>query len=137
MGIDVNVRMTDDRKKAILTFAPESGLTGTLEVDQSELEGFLQLFSSLHWVMAEGQQLPEITGMKLKPAYQFKWAVQKDMDKQQSLLAFQHPGYGALGFMLSDEQVKEYIKALQKSLKLKAPVSTVRKTTKAKSASTK
>lgn len=121
MAIDMNIRITEDRKKTILTFSPESGVTGELELNQLELANLISALGSVRWTMAEGQKIAEITGAKIQPAYQTKWAVQKDTLKEETLLAFQHPGYGPVGFVLSDKQIKEYIKALQKGLKIKKP----------------
>lgn len=119
MAIDVNIRITEDRKKTILTFSPDSGVTGQLELNQLELDNLIQALGSVRWMMAEGQKIAEITGAHIKPAYQTKWAIQKNIEKAETLLAFQHPGFGPLGFVLSDQQVKEYVKALQKGLKIK------------------
>lgn len=119
MAIDVNIRITEDRRKTVLTFSPGSGVTGQLELNQLELENLIQALGSIRWMMIEGQQIAEITGTKIKPAYQTKWAIQKNVEKQETLLAFQHPGFGPLGFVLSDQQIKEYVKALQKGLKIK------------------
>lgn len=122
MAIDVNIRITEDRKKTILTFSPESGVTGQLELSQVELDNLLAALGSVRWAMAEGQSIPDITGVKIRPVYQTKWAIQKDTLKDETFLAFQHPGYGPVGFVLSDKQIKEYVKALQKGLKMKKSV---------------
>lgn len=122
MAIDVNIRVTEDRKKVLLTFAPDSGVSGTLGLSQPELEQLITVLGSVRWMMAEGQQLPEISGAKIQPAHQTKWAVQKDPSKAETLLAFQHPGYGPVGFLLADKQVREYVTALQKGLKIKKEI---------------
>ncbi len=119
MAIDVNIRIIDDRRKTVLTFSPDSGVKGDLELNLLELENLIQALGSVHWMMVEGQKLADITGVTIKPAYQTKWAIQKNVVKGETLLAFQHPGYGPVGFVLTDPQIKEYLKALQKGLKIK------------------
>lgn len=119
MSVNVNIKISDDRQKATLTFSGEGEPEGKLDLTQAELEDLIRVLGIVHWSMADGKPVPDIKGAKIKPAYQTKWAIQKDKDSPGTLLAFQHPGYGAVGFVLADQQVREYSKALQKSLKIK------------------
>lgn len=117
MSININIRITEDHKKTILTFGTEDESQNSVELSQGELSDLIQVLGTIHWAMAEGQALPDITGAQLKAVYQTKWAIQKDMNTKGTLLAFQHPGYGPVGFVLSDDQLKEYARGIQKSLK--------------------
>ncbi|MDI2090957.1 hypothetical protein [Commensalibacter oyaizuii] len=119
MSTDINIKISEDRKKITLTFKDGKIEEKPLELNQAELEDLIRVLGTVRWAMAEGQKLPEITGAHIKPAYQTKWAVQRDNNVNGTLLAFQHPGYGAVGFVLSDTQLKDYTRALQKSLKIK------------------
>ncbi|CAI3922819.1 unnamed protein product [Commensalibacter communis] len=123
MAIDINIKIADDRTKATLTFSDETNPGSKIDLTQAELEDLIRVLGIVNWSMADGKPIPDIKGAKIKPAYQTKWAIQKDKDTTGTLLAFQHPGYGAVGFVLSDQQTKEYTKALQKSLKVKRSAS--------------
>lgn len=122
MAININIKLSEDREKATLTFPSDNDSEAKIDLIQAELEDLIRVLGILHWSMAEGKSIPAIKGAKLKPAYQTNWAIQKDKDSTGTLLAFQHPGYGAVGFVLSEQQTKEYTKALQKSMRVKRPI---------------
>lgn len=122
MSVNINIKISDDRQKTTLTFSGGGDPEAKIDLTQDELEDLIRVLGIVHWSLADGKPIPDIKGAKIKPAYQTKWAIQKDKDSSGTLLAFQHPGYGAVGFVLADQQVKDYAKALQKSLKLKKPV---------------
>lgn len=119
MAIDINIKLSEDRQNTTLTFTSGEDAPSKIDLTQAELEDLIRVLGILHWSMAEGKAIPEIKGAKIKPAYQTNWAIQKDKDSAGTLLAFQHPGYGAVGFVLSEQQIKEYTKALQKSMRVK------------------
>lgn len=119
MAIDINIKLSDDRTSTTLTFTDGDEAPSKVDLTQAELEDLIRVLGIVHWSMADGKPVPDIKGAKLKPAYQTNWAVQKDPETEGTLLAFQHPGYGAVGFVLADQQIKEYTKALQKSMRIK------------------
>ncbi|CAI3954042.1 MULTISPECIES: hypothetical protein [Commensalibacter] len=122
MSVDINIKLSEDREKTTLTFSGGGDPEAKIDLTQKELEDLIRVLGIVHWSMADGKPIPEIKGAQLKPAYQTKWAIQRDKDTLGTLLAFQHPGYGAVGFVLADDQAKEFAKALQKSVRLKKPI---------------
>ncbi|CAK7192334.1 hypothetical protein COMNV_00527 [Commensalibacter sp. Nvir] len=119
MSVNINIKISEDKTKLALGFLSDGLETKKIELSQKELEDFIRVLGTMRWAMAEGQKIPDIAGAKLVPAKQVKWAVQVSEGNDSTLLAFQHPAYGPVGFMLGDKEIKEYFEAVQKIIEIK------------------
>lgn len=113
MAAYFNIQLSEDKKNVTLDFLPESGVSGSLKLSPDQLSEFIRVLGIVRWAIAEGQVLPDIMGAEIKPAYQTRWAIQEETLSESVLMAFQHPGYGPVGFVIPPDDVKIMIKALQ------------------------
>ena len=55
---------------------------------------------------------PPIEGAPLTPVFQTSWVVQPEALTEGSVIAFQHPAFGPVGFVLPPADIEKVVRAL-------------------------
>ncbi|EHH68960.1 hypothetical protein GMO_02670 [Gluconobacter morbifer G707] len=110
----MQVTRSEDGQKILLSFLENSGLTGSIELDENQLGQLITSLGAAHASLMEGKTLPPITGARFNPVYKTNWALQIDTLTEGSLLAFQHPAYGPVGVVFGPKDTDQLISGLQK-----------------------
>jgi len=101
---------------ATLTFLPESGASGRLILDVDQLTRLIQSLGKTRAAMNMGKPIPEVYGVFLRAVVDTKWYTESEGLTDGSLLAFQHPEFGPVGFVLPRDQVAYLVSLLTSQL---------------------
>jgi len=108
----MRVSVTADGRSATLSLLPESGVNGEIPLTLDQLS---QLIASLGQaraaIVAKIPPVP-IEGAPLTPVFGTSWAVQPEALTEGSVIAFQHPAYGPVGFVLPPADTEKVVRAL-------------------------
>jgi len=66
--------------------------------------------------LVANEPVPPITGAAITPVFATQWAVQPEALTEGSVIAFQHPAYGPVGFVLQAADAERVIRALTNHL---------------------
>ena len=112
----LEVTVAEDVSHATLTFLPPSGLGGSLELSLSQITTLIQHLGNARSRLVANEPIPPITGAAITPVFATQWAVQPEALTEGSVIAFQHPAYGPVGFVLQAADAQRVIRALTNHL---------------------
>lgn len=105
-----------DNGLTTVTFLPASGASGQLVLSLEQLTKFIQKLGEVRGVMVEGIEPPEIG--KVKGVFNTRWYTRFEGLTEGSLLAFQHPEFGPVGFVFPRDQVAYLVSLLSQQLEI-------------------
>lgn len=105
----MRVAVSKDTQNATLTLLPESGLDGEISLS---LDQITQLIFGLGQARATMVQNLPIPGVHFNPVFKTRWVVQPEALTEGSVIAFQHPAYGPVGFVLPASAIEKVVRAL-------------------------
>lgn len=108
----MRVSVTNDAQSATLTLLPESGLEGEISLTLDQITQLIFGLGQARATMMQKFPVPPIEGAHLNPVFQTQWVVQPEALTEGSVIAFQHPAYGPVGFVLPAEAVEKVVRAL-------------------------
>ena len=112
----LEVTVAEDASHATLTFLPPSGLDGSLELSLVQLTMLIQHLGNARSRLVANEPIPPITGAAITPVFATQWAVQPEALTEGSVIAFQHPAYGPVGFVLQAADAQRVVRALSNHL---------------------
>jgi hypothetical protein len=112
----MSVTVSEDGTAARLTFLPASGVEGALDLTVEQLTTLIQALGTARARMLAGHSFPPLEGASVQAVVNPPWRVQPEALTEGSMLAFQHPGYGALGFVLQAADVEKMVRTLTNHL---------------------
>ena len=112
----LEVTVAGDASHATLTFLPPSGLGGSLELSLVQLTTLIQHLGNARSRLVANEPIPSITGAAITPVFATQWAVQPEALTEGSVIAFQHPAYGPVGFVLQAADAQRVVRALSNHL---------------------
>ena len=115
-GPRLEVTVAEDVSHATLTFLPPSGLGGSLELSLSQITTLIQHLGNARSRLVANEPIPPITGAAINPVFATQWAVQPEALTEGSVIAFQHPAYGPVGFVLQAAEAQRVVRALTNHL---------------------
>lgn len=115
-GPRLEVTVAEDVSHATLTFLPPSGLGGSLELSLSQITTLIQHLGNARSRLVANEPIPPITGAAITPVFATQWAVQPEALTEGSVIAFQHPAYGPVGFVLQTADAQRVVRALSNHL---------------------
>ena len=110
----MQVTRSEDGQKIILSFLDGSGLTGDISLDEAQLNQLITSLGMARTALLEKRPPAPIEGARFAPVYKTNWALQIDALTEGSLLAFQHPAYGPVGFVFTPSDAEQLLRGLQK-----------------------
>ena len=108
----LQVTVSDDRQEATLMMLPESGLEGEVKFSLDQLSQLIASLGQARAAMLEKRAVPPMEGAPFTPIYKTQWAVQPEALTEGSIIAFQHPAYGPVGFVLPPSDIEKVVRAL-------------------------
>lgn len=108
----MQVTVSDDRQQATLALLPESGLEGEIPLTLDQLSQLIATLGHARAAMLDKRPMPSMEGATFTPVYKTKWAVRPEALTEGSVIAFQHPAYGPVGFVLPPSDVEKVVRAL-------------------------
>ena len=108
----MSVTLSDDGATAQLNFLPASGMEGRIELTLDQLTSLIQALATARARMMSGQAVTPLEAASVQAIVNPPWRVQPEALTEGSMLAFHHPGFGALGFVLKAADVERMVRAL-------------------------
>lgn len=112
----MQVTVAEDGRTAELGFLPASGLSGELSLTQDQVISLMAALATARARMAQVNPEPPMEQQQLKAVVNPRWLTRPEALTEGSLLAFQHPGYGPVGFALPAPEVERLVRALSSHL---------------------
>lgn len=112
----LEVTVAEDVSHATLTFLPASGVAGSLDLSLSQITTLIQHLGNARSRLVASAPIPPITGAAITPVFATQWAVQPEALTEGSVIAFQHPAYGPVGFVLQAAEAQRVVRALTNHL---------------------
>jgi len=122
----MRVTVDDDGALARLNFLPPSGIGGELDLTLEQLTLLIQALAAARARMLVGRPAPSLDSVPVQAIVNPPWRVQPEALTEGSMLAFLHPGFGALGFVLGAPDVEKVIRALTTHLAMVRSTETAR-----------
>ena len=110
------VAVAEDASHATLTLLPPSGLDGSLTLSLSQITMLIQHLGAARSRLLANKPIPPITGAAIAPVFATQWTVQPEALTEGSVIAFQHPAYGPVGFVLQAADAERVVRALTNHL---------------------
>lgn len=108
----LRISFAPDRETVTIEFLPASGATGMITVDADQLLKFVRTLGSVRSTMVEGQPIPPLKGQSVDAVFSTEWYIEPGLMGEASQIAFQHPGFGPLGFLVPIDQVPAMLQIL-------------------------
>jgi hypothetical protein len=108
----IRVSTSEEKHTAQIELLPASGLSGTLEFSLEQLTNLIQALGHARTALVAKTPVPPIEGATVNPVYTTRWAVQPEALTEGSVIAFQHPAYGPVAFVLPPADAEKVVRAL-------------------------
>ncbi len=112
----MRVSLSDDRAEATLEMLPASGMTGQITLTLEQITTLIARLGQARATMIGKVSPPPLEGVPLNPVFGTRWAVQPEALTEGSILAFQHPAYGPVAFVLPPTDVEKVVRTLTSHL---------------------
>ena len=112
----MRVSLSDDQQEASLELLPPSGLQGEIKLTLEQLSTLIARLGQARATMVAKSAAPPIEGTPLNPVYGTRWAVQPEALTEGSVIAFQHPAFGPVAFVLPPSDVEKVVRTLTSHL---------------------
>ncbi len=113
--ISVSLGGTEEEPEALLTLLPSSGAEGTVALSPPQLA---ELIAALGEARAriQGGKRPRLDMNAAQVVVGPAWIVRPEALTEGSMLAFAHPAYGTVGFILPAADIERMVRALTSHL---------------------
>jgi hypothetical protein len=118
--LGVGVRLSDDRNVAELEIVVDDRPLEPVLMDLDQLTKFVTLLGEVRTRMLEGRPKMDLKGHEVRTVNHPHWVIQV-AQIDGSLLAFDHPGFGPVGFAIPRSEVAEMVRVLNAHLALPSP----------------
>ncbi|WP_419730510.1 hypothetical protein [Lichenicola sp.] len=108
----MQVAVSDDRRLATLKLLPESGMDGEIPLTLEQISQLIATLGQARAAMQDKRAVPPMEGASFTPIYKTKWTVQPEALTEGSIIAFQHPAFGPVGFVLPPADIEKVVRAL-------------------------
>lgn len=108
-GPRMNVSIDGD--EAVLTLLEGSGATGAVRLNGAQLLELIRGLGSARAAMVAGKALP-LDAQGVQAVVSPAWTVRPEALTEGSMMAFAHPAYGTVGFVLAAAEVERMVRAL-------------------------
>ncbi|MCQ8241955.1 hypothetical protein [Rhizosaccharibacter radicis] len=112
MSARMQVSVSEDRQTATLALLPGSGLEGKLDLSFDQLSQLINSLGQVRAAMQGARAVPPMEGASITPVFNTPWTVRPEALTEGSVIAFQHPAFGPVGFVLAPPDVEKVVRAL-------------------------
>ena len=104
-----------DGEGAVLSFLPGSGAEGAITLSAEQLQEVIAGLGAVRAQLLAGRQ-PRLDMGAVQAVVGAAWTVRPEAMTEGSMLAFAHPAYGTVGFVLPASDVERMVRALTSHL---------------------
>lgn len=115
-GPRMRVELAENHQGATLTLLPASGLEGSIALNPRQLTELIQALGAVRSALVAGTPAPPLEGSNLNAAVGPRWLIAPDARTDGSMLAFQHPAYGAVAAIFLRPEVEKIVRLLSNHL---------------------
>ncbi len=108
----MKVSLSADLLEASLELLPASGLQGEIKLTLEQIGTLIARLGQARATMVAKLPPPPLEGVPLNPVFGTRWAVQPEALTEGSVVAFQHPAYGPVAFVLPPPEVEKIVRTL-------------------------
>ena len=108
----MRVSVADDAQSANLSLLPDSGVEGEISLSLDQITQLIFGLGQARAAMVQKIPVPPIEGAHFNPVFKTQWVVQPEALTEGSVIAFQHPAYGPVGFVLPASAIEKVVRAL-------------------------
>ena len=112
MSARMRVTVASDAHSATLSLLPDSGLEGDIALNLDQITQLIFGLGQARAAMMHNVPIPPIEGAHFNPVFKTQWVVQPETMTEGSVIAFQHPAYGPVGFVLPAAAIEKVVRAL-------------------------
>ncbi len=112
----MRVSVSADLREASLELLPASGLQGEIKLNLEQIGTLIARLGQARATMVAKMAPPPIDGIPLNPVYGTRWVVQPEALTEGSVIAFQHPAYGPVAFVLPAPELEKVVRTLTSHL---------------------
>ena len=109
--IEVGVRISEDRGTAEIELVADGQPSKPLQLDLDQLTNLIGLLGEIRAHMLEGRPKLKLEGRDVRTVDRPNWYIQVARI-DGSLLAFDHPAFGPVGFAIPKPEVAEIVRLL-------------------------
>jgi hypothetical protein len=114
----MSVSLADDKKNAVLRLLPASGMDGAVVLNLEQLTELIQALGTVRAALVAQTPQPPLEGTQLKAAFDPRWLISPEALTEGSMMAFQHPNYGPVAFVLPRREVEKVVRLLSNHLSI-------------------
>ncbi len=108
----IDVSVSEDRKVARIELVSSRAQQASAELTLDQVTKLVASLGQARAAMVENLPVPSIDGVAINPIYVTQWAVQPEARTEGSVIAFQHPAFGPVGFVLNTHDAERVVRAL-------------------------
>ncbi len=108
----LGVQVSPDGAQATLTLPLPDGGKLDLQLPLDHLTQLIHALGTARAAMMARHPVPPMDGASIEPVFVTTWAVQPEALTEGSVIAFQHPAYGPVGFVLPPADAERVVRAL-------------------------
>lgn len=118
--LGIGTRLSHDRNVAKVEIVVDGEATKPITLDLDQLTNLIAALGELRARMLEGRPMIKLEGKDVRTVNCPNWYIQV-AKIDGSLLAFDHPGFGPLGFAIPKSEVAAMVRILNTHLAMPAP----------------
>ena len=108
----IDVSLAADGSRATLVMHGTNSARATLDLSLDHLTRLIYALGQARTAMVANRPVPTMDGAAITPVFVTQWAVQPEALTEGSVIAFQHPAYGPVGFVLPAADAERVVRAL-------------------------
>lgn len=108
----IDVSLAPDGSHAALVMHGTNSTHATLDLSLDHLTRLIYALGQARTAMVANRPVPTMDGAAITPVFVTQWAVQPEALTEGSIIAFQHPAYGPVGFVLPPADAERVVRAL-------------------------
>jgi hypothetical protein len=109
------MNITVDGEEAVLSFLPGSGAEGAVTLSADQLLEMIMGLGSVRSRLLAGRP-PKLEASSVQAIVGPAWTVRPEAMTEGSMLAFAHPAFGTVGFVLGAADIQKMVRALTSHL---------------------
>lgn len=108
----IDVSVSPDGSRAVVAMHASEQAHAALELSLDQLTTLIQTLGQVRTAMVANHPVPPMDGASIAPVFVTQWAVQPEALTEGSIIAFQHPAFGPVGFVLPPADAERVVRAL-------------------------
>jgi hypothetical protein len=121
----LGIQVSEDRRSVAIEFAATGQTSSAVVLDLDQLSNLIRVLGQTRHRMVEGLPMPPLEGQSVATVNKPSWYIQV-AQLDGSLLAFDHPAFGAVGFAIPRREVASMVRILNNHLSMPPERSTRR-----------